>query len=304
MPAADTPRLPTTTEELRDCLAKFVSPESLRAGLSFRPQPTDVFLSAYPKSGTTWLQQTVHGLRTRGAMDFDEITRAVPWVELALDMGLDLDAPQAASPRAFKTHLRWQDVPGGGRYIHLLRDPKDVLVSTYHFYEGWRFEPGSVSISEFAMDLFMKHAGRRRYWHHLAGWWRERGRPEVLMICYEDMKEDFPGTVRKVAHFIGCPLDDDLLGIVLRQSSIDFMREHRDKFDDHLLREATNAACGLPPGGASAKVRGGRVGDHRDVLPDQVIAALDAAWHDEVAERLGPPSYEALRAQLKAESRG
>jgi len=35
-----------------------------------------------PKCGTTWMQQIVHGLRTRGSMDFNEITRVVPFLYL------------------------------------------------------------------------------------------------------------------------------------------------------------------------------------------------------------------------------
>ena len=47
----------------------------------------------------------MHGLRARGDMDFDDISRVVPWIELSHDLGLQLSAEQSAEPRAFKSHL-------------------------------------------------------------------------------------------------------------------------------------------------------------------------------------------------------
>ena len=90
------------------------SAASRAAALAFRPRPSDILIATFPKCGTTWLQQIVHGLRTRGSMDFDEITLVVPWLELARDLGIDPDGPQAAEPRAFKSHLSWHEIPQGG----------------------------------------------------------------------------------------------------------------------------------------------------------------------------------------------
>jgi hypothetical protein len=294
-------RRPTTVEELRRCVALFDSARSVRDELSFRPRPTDVIAAAYPKCGVTWLQQVAHGIRTGGSMDFDEITTAVPWLELAADMGLDPEAPQSAEPRVFKSHLTWREIPKGARYVYIVRDPRDVLVSTYHFYEGWRFETGSIPLPVFARDFFILHTNGRRYWSHLASWWEQRSRSNVLMLCYEDMKEDLPEAVRAVARVMGCPVDGGLFGLVVRQSSIEFMGAHRRQFDDHPLREATNAACGLPAGGDSAKVRTGRVGDYKRELPLDVRDEMDAIWREEIESRFGLPTYGALRARLAEE---
>ena len=103
----------------------------------FQPRPADIIISPAPKSGTTWLQQIVHGLRTRGYMDFEEIGVVMPWIEIAHDMGWDLNAPQVAEPRAYKSHLSWDDVPKGGRYLCSFRDPKTAFVSSDWFMENW-----------------------------------------------------------------------------------------------------------------------------------------------------------------------
>ena len=57
-------------------------------------------------------QQLVHQLRSKGDMSFDEITCVVPWIEIATDMGQDLDGDQEGyMPRAWKSHCSWQLVP-------------------------------------------------------------------------------------------------------------------------------------------------------------------------------------------------
>lgn len=275
------------------------SMQSRARGLSFQPASTDVLIATFPKSGTTWLQQIIHALRTRGSMDFSEITLAVPWIELAFDLGIDLEAPQAAEPRAFKTHLTWQEIPKGGRYVCMVRNPKDVLVSMYHFHEGWRFEPGSISMEEYARSFFLAPERGRRYWRHTASWWEQRARDEVLLLSYEAAHRDHEGLIRRIAEFISCPLDDELLDIVVHRSSIDFMRAHASQFDDHVVREARNRANGLPAGGLSTKVRAGRVGDHVRELSLELRRTLDAIWREEIGTRFGLPSYEAMAAIIE-----
>jgi hypothetical protein len=231
-------------------------------------------------------------------MNFDEITSVIPWIEMAYDLGMDLKQPQGAQPRAFKSHLSWELVPKGARYIYVVRDPKDVVVSMYHFMEGWWFEPESISLAVFAREQFLHVKRPTSYWAHVRSWWPHRPDPNVLFLCYEDMKQDLPHTVQRIAAFIGCALDDELLDIVARQSSLEFMRTHKRQFDDHLIRERRDAVCGLPPGGDSSKVRTGNVGDHSRELPSEVIAELDSRWQEEIEAPLGFPSYAALRAAL------
>jgi hypothetical protein len=292
------PSRPTTMAEVRARQARMLTKEGMRRALAFRPRPTDVIITPYAKSGTTWVQQIVHGLRTRGDMQFDEITSVTPWIEMAYDLGMDLDRPQVAQPRAFKSHLSWDLVPKGARYIYVIRDPKDVVVSMYHFMAGWWFETASISPAVFAREQFLQPRSANAYWAHIRSWWPHRHDPNVLFLCYEEMKEDLPRTVRRVAAFIGCEVDAALLDLVVRQSSLEFMRVHHRQFDDHLIREARDAVCGLPPGGDSSKVRTGNVGDHTRELSDDISADFDRVWREEIEATLGFPSYAALRAAL------
>lgn len=290
-------RRPTSLAEIKARTQTMGTKEGRQHGLAFPLEPTDVVITPYGKSGTTWLQQIVHGLRTRGDMDFDDISRVVPWLETSYDLGIDLYAPQRGHPRAFKSHLNWCDVPKGGRYIVSIRNPKDVLVSGYRFAEGWFFEPGSISIEEHARDGFLDPE-KRGYWKHLRSWWEQRARKDVLLLNYEAMRRNLVPTIRTVAAFIGVPLDDELLAIVTAQSSLPFMLKHKDRFDDKLMREHSERCAQLPPGSDSAKVRIGKIGQHYDELPPSISDELDAIWRAEITPRLGFDSYEALAAQV------
>jgi hypothetical protein len=294
-------RRPTSLAEMAARMANGRSAESLRRAQAFRPRPDDVIIATYPKSGTTWMQQIVHGLRTGGDMDFDEITAAVPWIEIAYDMGLDVEADQAAPPRAFKSHLNGDDVQKGCRYIVVIRDPRDVAVSSYRFLEGWFFEPGSIPLDEFVRERFVAGNRSGRYWPHLVSWWRRRHEPAVLLLTYEAMKVDLPGAVRRVAAFLGMADRANNIEAATRQAGIDFMKAHERQFDDHLLRAARDPVCGLPPGGSSSKVRDGQAGSHRQVLTPELLALMDEIWRREVMPELGFPDYASLRAALAME---
>ena len=289
---------PAEWSDYRTRQERMITPGGLERGLAFVPRPTDVLISPYAKSGTTWLQQIVHGLRTRGDMDFDDISRVVPWIETSPDLGIDLDAEQGAEPRAFKSHLSWNAIPKGGRYIVSLRDPKDALVSLFRFKEGWFFAPGAFSISTFARSEYFRLGKGRDYWHHFRSWWEQRDDDSVLLLTFEDMKEDLPPIVRRVARFIGIVLDNELLELVVRQASLDFMLAHKDRFDDRLMRERSEIACELPPGSDSAKVRKGEVGT--DELPEDVSHEMDEIWTEEIESSLGLRSYAAARRALSA----
>ena len=290
---------PTDWDDYRGRLERMITPEGMAKGLAFRPRASDVILAPYAKSGTTWLQQIVHCLRTGGDMDFDDISRVVPWIETSTDLGIDLDAPQKAEPRAFKSHLSGDLVPAGGRYIVSLRDPKDALVSLFRFKEGWFFQIGAFSIEEFARREYFERGRRRDYWHHLRSWWERCSEENVLLLAFEDMKEDLPEAVRRVADFIGIPVSSKLLDTVLHHASLEFMLEHKDRFDDRLMRERSETVAGLPVGSDSAKVRTGKVGEHLQEIPAVVSLEMDEIWAEEIAGPLGYQSYAVLRRALR-----
>ena len=128
-------------------------------------RPTDVVITPFAKSGTTWMQQIVHTLRTRGDMDFDDISRMIPFIDANHLVELDLNAEQRANPRAFKTHLTWELCPQGGRYINVVRDPVAAAMSMFNFAEGSIVERGVFTPDEVTEHRFLAH----RAYYELTG---------------------------------------------------------------------------------------------------------------------------------------
>ena len=204
MTTSQTLTRPASLSEYHERLQKMQAPlmaESTRRGLMYQPQPSDLFITPFAKCGTTWLQQIVHGLRTRGDMDFDDISRVIPWLEMAHRQELDLYAPQRGGFQAFKCHLSWRKIPKGGRYLVSFRDPKDALVSMYAMLDGWHWQAGAISITDYARHFYLRAQGdgwNGSYWGHLVSWWDQRYNPNVLLLAYEGMKADLPATVQTI----------------------------------------------------------------------------------------------------------
>jgi hypothetical protein len=292
----------TSLDAFRAITGLMVTPEGLSHGLGMTLLPTDIIITPFGKNGTTWLQQMCHTLRTRGDMDFDDISAVVPWIETSADLGLDLNADQKAEPRLFKSHLDANRVPAGGRYINSCRDPKDALYSMYKFMEGWFLEPGAVSLDEFARGTFIAAAAddtRGNYWSHLKSWWLRRDDPDVLFMAFEHMKGDLPGTIERVATFMQIDLDDELFAITQEHTSLAFMKKHSDRFDDRLMREHSIAVAGLSTDIDSSKVRSGQVGESRQQLSAEVAEELDKIWVEKITGELGFTDYASMIAALK-----
>lgn len=291
------PTRPRSVSAMRERLERLHSPAALAAARAFVPRPDDVFIITYPKSGTTWMQQIVHGLRTGGDMSFDEICEVVPWLETCVDLGIDPNAEQPGGLRAFKTHASATDVPPGARYLVVVRDPAHVLLSFHRFFEGWMFEPGAIDLQTFFDELFVQGSNSGRYWEHLAGWWARRDEPQVLMLAYEDLVDDLPRAVDRLVAWLGLDVDERTRAMVVRQSSFEFMQAHARQFDDHLLRDARNAACGLPPGGIRGKTGRGPGAARR--VSEGIRRRLDELWAQVVTPATGCADYAALRRTLR-----
>jgi hypothetical protein len=200
-----------------------------------------------------------------------------------------------AAPRAFKTHTPFNELPNGGKYIVVLRNPYDALLSHYRFFEGMFFETGSIDITTFARGHYIP--GRDLY-KHILGIWDHRRDENVLILCFETMKTDLADVIEKVAKFIDLPLDDELKQIVLKQSDIKFMQKHEAQFNDTIILEKIRISMRLPADSKLQKVKTGNVGDAKLSVPDEIKNELDVIWQNEITPVTGMNSYEDLRKEL------
>jgi hypothetical protein len=237
--------------------------------------PDDIFIVTYPRSGTTWLQMILYQLTTDGSMDFPHINAVCPWFERSLRLGWDLDA--LPSPRVFKSHLPFDEVPQGpGRYLYVARDGKDVAVSYFHFYQSHLGFQGNFA--EF-FKLFLRGEVRHGSWfEHVKGWYQHRGDPNVLFLRYEDLLRDPEGGLRRISAFCGLEIDPGRFPALLERCSFAFMKRHESQFD-HLTGVLWEQGCR-----PNAFLRRGRAGGWKEELRPDQGARFDTA----VREHLGP----------------
>jgi len=287
----------TDVAGIHDRLSRMFTAASRKHGNNYQAHPSDIIIATYPKCGTTLMQQIVHGLRTCGDMDFGEITDVVPWLETSLDVGTDIYAEQKAWPKAFKSHQTWEEVPKGAKYIYVLRDPKDVAVSFFHFFEGWFFARGSLTIDTFVRDFLLGGTRSGGYADHLRSWWHKRNDADTKMLCFEDITKNLAPTVAQTAEFIGIDADADCLAIASAQAEFAFMHAHQHQFDDHPIRLKRNVLSGLPLETQGSKVRAGKSGSH-SILSAELLERFDRIWAEEIYPITGHADYASLRSEL------
>jgi len=254
----------------------------------FQPGAHDVFVCSYYKTGTNWTMQIAVQIAHRGRAEFDHIHDLVPWYEIPADnsfaVSLEDESVWRNAPtglHVIKTHLPFEELPytPEARYLWIVRDPKDVFVSSYHFTRSSMLGPLMPTLSSW-LDLYLSPDTFTGSWaKHLHGGWQNRHRANVLFLTYEEMKADLPRAVERIAAFMQVELTPEELGRVIEQSTYDHMKSIGHKFD----------TAGLSPPWAQprgAMVRRGQRGTSSELLSPADQRRIDDYWRAEL-ERLG-----------------
>lgn len=298
------------------CKIRFVTKEGLAASQGFKAQKGDVFISSYPKTGTTWVQQLCHQLRTGGDADFDEITEEgiVPWLETGPSLGINLDAPQKAAPRCFKTHQPLSHMShmeeAGAKYLCVLREPEATLLSFFKFELGHNHPAVAArDINVFVQSKFVVPGGGgseealfgASYWDFCAEFWRCRHLPHVKLMVYEHMRKDLASQVDSLAEFLGVPApSEDIRAVVLENCSMQWMSRNDNLFDDHYIGKRLQAIKSETPFQSVTKV--GHVikndNETNTVLSDESRELLRRMWKERMEPVCGFSTYAEMIAAL------
>lgn len=219
----------------------------------------DVFVVAYPKCGTTWLEQVVHLILNGGEQGEQRITDAAPWLETLPNRegGMEAFLKTLPGQRLFTCHLPLDLMPDftavKGKYIYVARNPKDTAVSFYYHDQSKAGYEGSWAEH---LALFMQ--GKMMYgsyFDHILPWWQaSQTAPNILFLKYEDMKQDLAGVVEQIADFIGVEMKRPLVEQIVVGSSFRAMSTNKKtNFDWVPQRE-----------GVPTHFRKGVVGDWRN----------------------------------------
>ena len=267
----------------------------------YAPQPGDVFITPWAKSGTTMIQQMFHQLRMAatigaGDMDFDDISRMTPWEDTALMLDFDMNVPQRAAPRGFKSHREYERLPAGMRYVVTLRDPKETYISFYRFFDGWHIERGALTLEEFFPLWLGGGPGGCDYYTHLLSWWARRNDPGTLCASYRWAAKNRPEMIRRLASLCEIELTEEVAALVEEYTSREFMHTHKDKFDDAMVCAVMEDRLGIPANSDSSKVQA--VGSDSEQVPTSVAEQIDAMWDELVEPVTGHKDFASLVEEL------
>lgn len=200
-------------------------------------RPTDVFLSTFPKCGTTWMQNLLYQLREGGNPQIDCIYNYVPWLEYPID-GVSTEErleyyARLRDPRIFKLHLCFGECPYWemAKYITCSRDPRDAAVSLFFHQLYFNRElPQRRKIIEDFDEFIENWLERGKYWEFLNSWWPHRNDPNILWLRFEDLKSELLAQVRRVVDFLKWEVSPIQIERILPLLDFEWMKQNESRF--------------------------------------------------------------------------
>jgi len=253
----------------------------------------DIFVVSFLKSGNTWTRFLLANLlNPERPVTFESIERTIPDIYQFQYH----DYAKLPSPRLIKSHECFD--PRYRRIIYIVRDPRDVAISLYHFLRKIKTIDDTFPLETYASDWFIRGKGSGRTWREHVGSWLLNPRifPEVaglslksenkftlddlgacdhgrqfLLLRYEDLLSNPYGSVVRIATFLNLTLSDDQISRAIEQSSAKEMSklEQKDR-DKWFMTQHTRKDISF--------VRAAKAEQWRTALSRESIAKIEGAW--------------------------
>jgi hypothetical protein len=239
-----------------------------RPGRSLLILPDDIFLVSFPKSGNTWTRFLLANLRfPNEPATWANIDRLIPDPTGTAKRDFD----RMPRPRIIKSHECFD--PRYPRVIYIVRDPRDVVVSQYHYHRKIRKIEDDSPIEKFVTRFLAGETCPHGSWgQNIATWlYTSEGDPRFLLLRYEDLVADTARELSKVVDFLHLSAGPEEIAQAVERSSADRMRE---------LEKAQKDKNGLFKGSRNdmSFVRAAGSGGWRKGLPAPMVAKIEAAW--------------------------
>ena len=230
--------------------------------------PDDTFLVSFPKSGNTWARFLIANLvRPNEKIDFSNVNRVIPGPEVTRNR----DLMRIPRPRIIKSHQYFD--PRYRQVIYIVRDPRDVVVSQYHFQRKRKLIADGFPLTDFVEKFLSGETCFYGSWgEHVGSWLATRhGQPGFLLLRYEDMVADTARELAKIASFLGRTAAPDMIERAVARSSADAMRQ-LEKSQAQLFTSTKDTRQDIP------FVRAAKAGGWRSALPEELALRIEAAW--------------------------
>lgn len=229
----------------------------------------DVFLTSYPRSGNTWTRFLIGNLvHQNEEVTFISVERLVPDMYKHADSVLR----KLPRPRVVKSHECFD--PRYKKVIYIVRDPRDVAVSNYHWELKLRSVPDGYPIENFVPRWMNPDFWPRigSWGDHVSSWLATRqGREGFLLLRYEDLKANTERELAKVANFLGVDASPERLNRAIDLSSAENMRKiERQESGKWVATTLTRQDKPF--------VRNATSGGWKAVLPPDTVAYIETHW--------------------------
>lgn len=262
----------------------------------FRSQPNDILLATYPKSGTTWLKALLFSIKNWTSVnhpDQNPLLTASPHELVPMLESYAANNPTNPRPSnsLMHTHIPYNSLPestksSGCRIVYVFRDPKDVLVSCWHFVNKLKPEAiPQISLAE-AFEQFSKGVSPYGpYWDHVLGYWRASIEwPErVFFLRYEDLKKEPCFHTKRLVEFLGHPFVAEEKVESLVSEVVEFCSFEKLS---NLEVNKTGSHSGFGFSVIENKIffRQGEVGDSKNHLASEMVDHLDKITEEKFKE--------------------
>ena len=185
----------------------------LDSAARYEATSSDIFVCAFAKCGTTWVQNIVWTIVHQGEPINKYLRQCIPMLEYDGCEAVEA-IDNSKCPRIIKTHLPYPETPHNkdAKYVYVTRNPKDVLVSYLYHTKGLEFSYNCPDVTiEILYELYIKDKiAFNGYFANVNSWCEQRHQPNILFLLYEDLKRDLRGNVLKIARFLGEQYEKDL----------------------------------------------------------------------------------------------
>lgn len=239
-----------------------------RPGREMAILPDDSFLVSYPKSGNTWMRLLISNLLSP---DKPADLRSVPLLVPELEAVTKRHLANMRRPRVIKSHFPFD--PRYPRVIYIVRDPRDVVISQYHYQRKVGLIDDQCTMAEYITRFLAGQTCRDNgsWGENVASWLVARdGDPRFLLIRYENLLSDSVYEMSRVADFLRISATAERLAQIVELGSADRMRK--------LEVTQPNAVSVMHGRKDIPFVRAAKSGSWKSELEESLIRRIEAAW--------------------------